>query len=39
MKRCAYSDLIKELQNMWRDYKVKEVYSLLLQSERLIQIK
>lgn len=26
-ERCAYSDLIKELQNMWRDYKVKEVYS------------
>ena len=26
-ERYAYSDLIKELQNMWRDYKVKEVYS------------
>lgn len=24
---CTYSDLINELQNIWRDYKVKEVYS------------
>lgn len=24
---CTYSTLINELQNIWRDYKVKEVYS------------
>lgn len=26
-EECTYSDLINELQNIWRDYKIQEVYS------------